>query len=736
MKGIVAGPRRRLSGNEAKWHDDLLSFLTAPDPPATLDELDDLPLIPTASKDSAVSLRYARGGAVWCRPAWEDPRLKPILLDLQVPVVDISGLPHSLLQASEANPTNVLTVLARVGHPISEINKRVSPTSWNNFAPMVKAWITPENLPDLFANREACQTLCLLPLFNGQQGSTAMNFIPASSLSMLPASVSHPTIISKYMPRGTIFAPFSKELSLLLENLFPERVLQVQKVIKQLHIPPHQLLTTQDREFRLVLNLLTEHHRGKYRNPLIPDVNRNLRRPEDLYDDRVELYSTSFQNRRHLFVHPDFRDSAEDWIRLGLRHEVDEASLLACIKAVDEDTRSGENTRLRAAWLWNYLNQGPPALWKLPYDEIRKLRFIPRDAQRHPPEAPLNTTIRNLPLVVSPDDLSLPQYSSISWSQLGACERAPNPVISNVYREFGVPSVEHVVRHLVVLAINIAPSRAQSPWLFDSIKKVYDWLEENREKASKHLEALSARAIWLNVDDGSHELIFRAANQLEFGLGYDRPNVYDAKKFLHQYRELLLAAGATERRLPEVEPVKVESTPHSERVWSAFLELREQGQLVDICFMPDGAERPVLAHKLVLAAAIPHFIFAFKSGSRESAGSASTDICMEYELPPNTKEFSVCAVVGVFSAPVSVTEDVADQTLKNLLDILRLCKLWKIPKLRYQAEEAIMRLKLVNERNWNKVLENAKEWHADELKKYCLKAQEMNNWQVIDEYQG
>ncbi|KIO19902.1 hypothetical protein M407DRAFT_11163 [Tulasnella calospora MUT 4182] len=313
-KGMVAAPKRLgLSESEAKWHEELLSLLTGPDPPATLDELDDLPLIPTAGKNSTVSLGYAQGGAVWCSLAWEDPHLKPILLELQIPVVDLRGLPDGLLQASEANLTNVLMVLARFIPRLSEVNNRVSPTYWNNFALMVKAWITTENLTNILHSPEPCQALCQLPLFNGQQGPTSMTFIPPSSLSMLPPSVSDPATIIKYLPRGTIFAPYSNELLLILLQFFPERILSVQNVIKQLHINQNHLSSSQEGEFRLVLNFLTDYHRGKYRNPLIPDLNRNLRRPEDLYDHREELYLTSFQNRRHLFVHDDFRDSMDDW---------------------------------------------------------------------------------------------------------------------------------------------------------------------------------------------------------------------------------------------------------------------------------------------------------------------------------------------------------------------------------------------------------------------------------------
>ncbi|KAG8937653.1 hypothetical protein FRC00_002981 [Tulasnella sp. 408] len=742
IKGVVVTPKMRISESDAEWHKELLNLLTDPDPPATLDELSDLPLIPTASKDSTVSLRYARGGSVWCRSPWEEPRLKPTLLELQIPVVDLSDLPEGLLQANEANLRNVLTVLARFGEPISEVNTRVSLANWKKFASLVKGWITSENLQNLLLSPEACQTLCQLPLFNGQQGHTTMDFLPALSLTMLPASVSNPTTITKYLPRGSIFAPFSKELLLVLQQFLPDQIVSIQNVIKQLHIHQNQLPTGQEGEFRLVLSLLTEYHRGKYRNPLIPDVNRHLRRPEDMYDDRVELFSKIFQNRRHLLVHPDYRDSMDDWIRLGLRHEVDETSLLACIKAVDEDTRNGANTRLRATWLWNYLNQGPPGLWKLSYDAIRKLRFIPRSAQRHPSETPSNSSIRNLQMVVSPDDLSLSEYSSISWSQLGSFERPPDRPIQNLYPEIGIPSVEHVVQHLVVLATNIAPTHGQSPWLVKSIKEVYDWLQNNKEKAQKPLAALSAKPIWLNADEvESGTGTWCAASQLKFELGYDRPDVYDAKRFLHQYRGLLLAAGASEHSLPEVEALEVEITPHSERVWSAFIKLLEDDQLVDIRFTPEGAEKPIFAHKLVLAAAIPYFIPEFTSGPRDSVGSGSSASYMEYELPPDTKASSVRAVIdfaykGAFSTPVSVTQDNAEQTLKDLFDLLRLCDRWKISKLKRQGEEAIMRLKLVNEYNWSTVLARAQEWHAEKLQKYCLKARNMNEWRVIDENQG
>lgn len=272
---------------------------------------------------------------------------------------------------------------------------------------------------------------------------------------------------------------------------------------------------------------------------------------------------------------------------------------------------------------------------------------------------------------------------------------------------------------------------------------MYNWLQNNKDKTGKPLTALSAKPIWLNVDEVESDTWTDAwctASQLKFELGYDRPDVFDAKRFLHQYRGLLLAAGASEHSLPEVEPLEAEITPHSERVWSAFIKLLEDDQLVDIRFTPEGAAKPIFAHKLVLAAAIPYFIPEFTSGPRDSVGSSSSESYMEYELPPDTKPSSVRAVIGesgsanwvnlctdrdspqillikelsalqylspeivsaIFSflrLPLTPLAD-AEQTLKELLDLLRLCNRWKISKLKSQGEEAIMRLKLVNEYNW------------------------------------
>ncbi|KAG8900745.1 hypothetical protein FRC00_011481 [Tulasnella sp. 408] len=727
---IVPGARVDITAEELKWHREFLQWITSRSLAALLEDLADLPLFPTIDGGQVISLNYARDGTVWCRAPSEDHRILPVFLQLGITVVDVQSLPSSQRSLRKADLLGVLEALARSGCNLSRIHDNVRVNDWLEFAAMIRSWLQPGSLSGFQGGSKALVTLHKLPLFSGYLGGTCIPHTTASRLLMLPAPV-QPASIAKYLPSHITFAPFSTELATVFQRCDRSRIMSFGDLFGKINLQHRQLPESEDESLRALLGLFRQYYPGICQQPLIPDGNRNLQYPSQLYDHRTELFSTCFQGRAELFVHPAFRDSIDSFIRFGVKHEVRPDTMIKCIEAVDESTRGGEDTRLRAAWLWDYINQNPSAMHEIDYSRIQRLRFIPRHAQRHPLDGSLDQYASALPTVNSPDNMCLEKYSLMLWTQRASFASPPRPVVVAIYPELAAPTVDHVVDHLLVLATTVASDRPASCVFFSEVNEVYKWLHENLNYAHHRLQQLSTASIWLNIDSLEDTWVWRPATQLVFDALRDGNDSYKAKQFLQYYREVVLTAGATQVSFPELPPSNETPVHHPNRVIMGCMMLRSNGDLCDIRFEAEGEE--VLAHKVILASVIPHFATAFAGGFAEGVVAGGAANLPTYSLPEGTMLYSVKSIVayaytGQFKFEPPETHDGATAGLQRLLDLIRLCDFWIIDELKSKAVRAIAEFQLVNQDNWNDVHEQAINWQAEELVQYCEGASVMNGW--------
>lgn len=94
-------------------------------------------------------------------------------------------------------------------------------------------------------------------------------------------------------------------------------------------------------------------------------------------------------------------------------------NLLQCIHAVDRDARQGSGSVRHATWLWNYVDAVPLALGQIGFDPIRGLHFIPRHTQRHPSYSNFDVYARELPNVISLNELRALERDAIVWMHRG-----------------------------------------------------------------------------------------------------------------------------------------------------------------------------------------------------------------------------------------------------------------------------------------------------------------------------
>ncbi|KAJ7286330.1 hypothetical protein C8J57DRAFT_1024511, partial [Mycena rebaudengoi] len=100
------------------------------------------------------------------------------------------------------------------------------------------------------------------------------------------------------------------------------------------------------------------------------------------------------------------------------------------------------------------------------------------------------------------------------------------------------------VKHLKVLALQVAPEHSGNRTLLGHLRATYQWLDQNKEAARYQL--LRERgALFLNVDDPASEpwSLWCSAEQLIFNVEYDyhETGSYRVREFLQDYRPLLLA---------------------------------------------------------------------------------------------------------------------------------------------------------------------------------------------------
>ncbi|KAG8910440.1 hypothetical protein FRC00_008171, partial [Tulasnella sp. 408] len=545
---ITPARQRPTNDRQREWHHQLLTFLARPAAPVKLDDLANLPLLPTVGRDIAISLEYANEDSVWWRSIIEDQSLTTVIL--QLGIVSVDNLPGELLKMETIDLPRILKLLARFEHELQRLHERVNQADWAKFVRYVKQFIQPNILANHFSSTDF-RMLINLPLFEGRQGSNNLPFVSSSQVLMMPSGVSMQDV-ARYLPNDVIFAMPSMELTAILRRGSDHhRMLSFDNLLGRLQIPA-QLPEGTDAEFATLLRLITTYRVEAYHGRLVPDLNRVIRRADQMFDHRVELFSTAYEDRPELFVHHGFRNLIDNLLSLGIQREVTSQRLLECIQAIDNNVRGGLEVGRRATWVWNYVNDAPQPIRGFSFNQIRGLRFIPRHNQRHPSDSNLDHYARELPPIVSLDELCGPERASLVWTQRASFATTPTTLLKAVYAEVGEPTPPDVVQHLVVLATQIGPARAQSPLLFSEVRRVYDWLLSNKDDVSALLQPLSGQPLWLNVNSDQDTWTWRSAEQLVFDLEYDSGQHFDAKNFLTRYRPLLISVGAKEFHYAEL----------------------------------------------------------------------------------------------------------------------------------------------------------------------------------------
>ncbi|KAG8985597.1 hypothetical protein FRB94_003557, partial [Tulasnella sp. JGI-2019a] len=445
LLGITPCNSAIVSEERIQWLPKFLTFLGSCKT-VTLNDISDLPLIPAVNGNVAISLMKARDSTVFTTFSVAGMSSPDLLIRLGILVIQsVPVLPFKPL----VNLGTLMEAFRSLGKNLARLNEGISDHDWKSLTQWIK-----ENLGGLRRlNQSDRKTLLAIPIFEAQKGGqvSAKALHPANEIHMLPQEVQL-TSLARYLPQSTYFADYSYDLSTALDGR-PGQVLSHQDLFRHLQLPA-TISLEEDHHFQHVLWVVTSNRRGgNLSTPLVPDMDRILRKPEQLYDHRVDLFVAAFGSRPAKFVHPTYRTSIDSFVQVGLRTELDLPTLIECAIAIDEDVRRGGFNQDRAAEFWSFFADSN-AIRGLSLNTIANLRFIPYDTRRHdvPEFAPFARPLQDVD-VASPQELVRTEHAPVAWTQRACFATTLPPFIAAIMPDLGVPSAAEVVRHLEVLAM-------------------------------------------------------------------------------------------------------------------------------------------------------------------------------------------------------------------------------------------------------------------------------------------
>ena len=448
---------------------------------------------------------------------------------------------------------------------------------------------------------------------------------------------------------------------------------------------------------------------------IVPDGDGKLRKADSLYDHEEDIFKAAFRNsERSNFVHPKFRSLRQYWIGLGIKiraasRQMSWHDYSACVSAIDR-RQKGDSQDLAlledAGIVSSYLEWDHPFLREWPQDswtQIRSVRMFHVQSESSEQRAYRRSRTRELAVerpLRSIQEVAEEKYRAIVWSQSTFLARPPAPFLFTKLLNGGSPSVLQVVKHVkYLISICSQIDHSEFPRYLKDIKDSYSYLQDN-PGSTKIIPNIKDEPIWLNVDTTEAEVItvmeFRSAlvpaTLLCLNSPVDPEPIRVARKFLVPYELLLKELGCpivVERKIQVPNDFHDTTDPFAVFMTN-MLQLRDQGQLVDVVFEAEGQTKA--AHKICLAAVSEYCKTQF-SGNWGRLAERGATIKME-DMPFKTLSHMIdFAYTGRVVWPQLKDFDYHNQIADNmdeLLDLLDGANRWFMLRLHTMTEKFIL----------------------------------------------
>ena len=416
------------------------------------DTISMFPLVPTTTPGSYISLQKCRTETVIVmRKSLVDLQLDSTTCEL-API--LSHLGATIVQSDQCHPSlrcildtipsfsmnRVLLFLDTLNSSVSKRFARLSVPEHRLFANWGRQNIMKSDKALLSIARQ-------LPIWPALEGGMDGPFLPASGITMLPATVvGHLPDILRFLQIQSHFV----EYSATLHHKFKAELMSFTRFQGYLQVSRGTLLRPCDMApYKCLLNLIMANRGRDHWDVLVPNSNRVLDSAHNLYARSEPLFSETFETQRHRLVHQDIQDLERRLGQAGLRTKLDFVSFKECVKVIDEDAHGAHRVN-RARLLFQWYCDTLPILiaghghthWR----ELDTFRFIPPVIRRRFTSFDhaqyVSRRIQDLELV-SPREVLRPEHEAIAWTQRASFVPSDSLLVSDLF--LGVPDAVEVV---------------------------------------------------------------------------------------------------------------------------------------------------------------------------------------------------------------------------------------------------------------------------------------------------
>ncbi|KZT01862.1 uncharacterized protein LAESUDRAFT_815637 [Laetiporus sulphureus 93-53] len=697
-----------------------------------VDEISSLSLVPTTRAGQYVSIDHCRTEVVLASPrdAIDHHHVCNSLEKLGAIVLPAAQkLPRPLLQPLDSVPFTIDAVLkflqcksdeAHTGltalpalFDVFEDNEGNDFAKWARNEVQVRISDIPEDL---------LPVIRYLPIWPAWRGNTtALCFLQDCDVRIVPHRF-RVSDIARVLPPDMSFA----EIPLSVLERLSMKATELGAFLSIVHTSLHNLDDSGFSAYERILDgalLLSMGEQVK--NELkVPNTSRVLVSPKTLYSRAEPAFIAAFETRQDLFLHPVFERYDRSLRALGLQHERNFTTFKACVVNLDADNEM-EGVVDRALVIFEWYGHLPMHIGRdtSKWSELVGYKFIPCDAvRRRYNDASLHpeSYVTRLSRLIAPEQILREEHERIAWTQRGQFMLPPDERLLLADLTLGMPTLDEVVRHLRVLALQIAPAHPGHPEVFGDFSATYQWLghSERAQAAGAILANYEHEPLFLNINTASDKWNFVCARDLIFNAP-DEDDRQGVRMLLDPFKPLLLASGALEIQqpiAPQKQHVAADDVMH--RFRAAMNMQRNEGQFTD-CLLVSSDGTKFTVHRSFLAASNEHFSGMFSSGMRESL-PASWNEPIRVELPEEEPVVR-CVLDWLYAGDLTV-QDTYDQN--ELLSLLRVSHYMRIADMHRDVQRLL--IETLTPGTYRILRENAADFEADLLLKACDEYLESN----------
>ncbi|KAK0447435.1 uncharacterized protein EV420DRAFT_1713851 [Desarmillaria tabescens] len=458
---------------------------------------------------------------------------------------------------------------------------------------------------------------------------------------------------------------------------------------------------------RLVTALISDQSFTIREIPL-PNGTRRLVPSNTLYA-RDPLFTAAFGSSEAHFMLEEFIDLEARLGPFGLKstNNLDTDTFLICATSINDDV-SGRDRDGRARLVFMAYCEDLPLRIAVnenqSWRQLDNLRFIPRLPLRQKSMgiAELSPYVKQLPEVISPNEMILPEYEPIAWSQRAICTVRPAERVLLANPGLGKPANSDVIQHLRVLALEVARDHTFDRHVLSDLKATYKWLDEHQDEVGEEMIKLHQERLFLNVDDPKSDVwMWNSADEMFFNIT-ETEEFKTVHKFLEPYKDLLYVSGVESiSDPPRPEPVLSSVEAQFSKLREGFNVMRLEEKLTDVVFVTED-DQHFAAHRSFLSP-MSEYLRDLFCGEFTEAGPASADEPIEVSVEYPGK----CLKTVLDFIYTGTTPDFDDIGLSVLLDILDLSQYWGFTELNEITQARIIGGSFINPVTFDDILHRA-----------------------------